>query len=82
MAARLLEGKPVADAVLKKVSEQVTALSKLGVAPGLGTILVGDNEASSGYVRKKHEACHRVGHCIVQRGDSRQRHPGRPARCR
>ena len=61
MAARLLEGKPVAEAVLEKVSEQVTALSKLGVAPGLGTILVGDNEASGGYVRKKHETCHRVG---------------------
>ena len=61
MVARLLEGKPVAEAVLKKVSEQVTALSKQGIVPGLGTILVGENDASGGYVRKKHETCQRLG---------------------
>ena len=61
MAARLLEGKPVAEAVLTKVSEKIKDMTECGVTPGLGTILVGDNEASGGYVRKKHETCQQVG---------------------
>lgn len=61
MAARLLEGKPVAEAVLTKVSEKIKGMTECGVTPGLGTILVGDNEASGGYVRKKHETCQQVG---------------------
>ena len=44
MAARLLEGKPVAEAVLTKVSEKIKGMTECGVTPGLGTILVGDNE--------------------------------------
>ena len=61
MAARLLEGKPVAEAVLTKVSEKIKGMTECGVTPGLGTIRVGDNEASGGYVRKKHETCQQVG---------------------
>ena len=61
MAARLLEGKPVAEAVLERVTEQAAALSKQGIVAGLGTILVGENDASASYVRKKHETCQRVG---------------------
>ena len=61
MAARLLEGKPVAEAVLTKVSEKIKGMTECGVTPGLGTILVGDNEVSGGYVRKKHETCQQVG---------------------
>ena len=61
MAARLLEGKPVAEAVLEQVTEQAAALSKQGIVAGLGTILVGENDASASYVRKKHETCQRVG---------------------
>jgi len=61
MGAILLEGKPVADAVLADVSERVATLRAAGSTPGLGTILVGDDPASAGYVRKKHEACAAVG---------------------
>jgi methylenetetrahydrofolate dehydrogenase (NADP+) / methenyltetrahydrofolate cyclohydrolase len=43
-------------------------LKKKGVVPGLGTILVGDDPASAGYVRKKHETCERVG---IQSFDTR-----------
>jgi methylenetetrahydrofolate dehydrogenase (NADP+) / methenyltetrahydrofolate cyclohydrolase len=42
---------------------------------GLGTILVGDDPASAGYVRKKHEACAEVGiasHHIEVPGDGAQ----------
>jgi methylenetetrahydrofolate dehydrogenase (NADP+)/methenyltetrahydrofolate cyclohydrolase len=61
MTAELLEGTPVAEAVLADVRTRVEALRQAGHAVGLGTILVGDDPASAGYVRKKHEACERVG---------------------
>jgi methylenetetrahydrofolate dehydrogenase (NADP+)/methenyltetrahydrofolate cyclohydrolase len=61
MPAKLLEGKPVADAVLERVSARTAALRARGVVPGLATILVGDDPASAGYVRKKHEACASAG---------------------
>lgn len=68
MSAQLLEGKPVAEAILDEVAARVAALKKKGVVPGLGTILVGDDAASAGYVRKKHETCERVG---IQSFDTR-----------
>ncbi|HCK11065.1 MAG TPA: bifunctional 5,10-methylene-tetrahydrofolate dehydrogenase/5,10-methylene-tetrahydrofolate cyclohydrolase [Candidatus Latescibacteria bacterium] len=61
MAAQLLEGKPVAESVLKEVRVRTTELTEKGVLPGLGTILVGDDGASAGYVARKHEACETVG---------------------
>jgi methylenetetrahydrofolate dehydrogenase (NADP+)/methenyltetrahydrofolate cyclohydrolase len=61
MSAKLLEGKAVADAVLLEVAERTRALGADGRRPGLATVLVGDDAASAGYVRKKHEACARLG---------------------
>jgi methylenetetrahydrofolate dehydrogenase (NADP+)/methenyltetrahydrofolate cyclohydrolase len=61
MSAKLLEGKPVADGVMSRVTVRAAALRALGVVPGLATILVGDDAASAGYVRKKHEACASAG---------------------
>ncbi len=61
MAARLLEGKPVAEAVLADVAKRVAALRAKGIVPGLGTILVGDDPASAGYVARKHELCAKYG---------------------
>lgn len=61
MTAQFLEGKPVAEAVLQDVSLRVEALKSRGITPGLGTILVGDDSASAGYVRKKHETCEQAG---------------------
>lgn len=61
MAAQLLEGKPVAESVLGEVRVRTAELAEKGVVPGLGTILVGDNGASAGYVARKHETCETVG---------------------
>ena len=57
MTAKLLEGKPVADGVMQRVTARTASLRSRGVVPGLATVLVGDDSASAGYVRKKHEAC-------------------------
>jgi len=61
MSAKLLEGKPVADGVMQRVAARAAALRSRGVVPGLATILVGDDPASAGYVRKKHDACASAG---------------------
>ena len=61
MTAQLLAGAPVADAVVADVGKRVEALAQRGRTVGLGTILVGDDPASAGYIRKKHELCAQVG---------------------
>ena len=53
MAARLLPGGPVAEAVLADVKIRVEKLREQGVVPSLATILVGDDDASAGYIRMK-----------------------------
>ncbi|MDQ4089291.1 MAG: bifunctional 5,10-methylenetetrahydrofolate dehydrogenase/5,10-methenyltetrahydrofolate cyclohydrolase [Actinomycetota bacterium] len=61
MSAVVMHGAPVAEAVLAQVAEDVAKLAAEGVEVGLGTILVGDDPASAGYIRKKHEACAAAG---------------------
>lgn len=51
--ARLLPGKPVAEAVLADVADRAARLTERGVVPSLATILVGDDDASAGYIRIK-----------------------------
>lgn len=48
-----MPGGPVADAVLADVAARVEALGRRGKGVGLGTLLVGDDEASAGYIRMK-----------------------------
>ena len=61
MSAQLLAGQPVADAVIADLETRIDALKARGLTPGLGTVLVGDDGPSAGYVRKKHEACEALG---------------------
>jgi len=61
MTAKFLSGTAVAQATLNAVQEKVKILKERGVTPGLGTILVGGDAASAGYVKKKHETCAQVG---------------------
>lgn len=75
MTAQLLAGAPVAEAVLADVAKRVEVLRHQGRSVGLGTVLVGDDAASAGYVRKKHETCEQVGmvsHHIDVPGDGTQ----------
>jgi methylenetetrahydrofolate dehydrogenase (NADP+)/methenyltetrahydrofolate cyclohydrolase len=59
--ARLLPGKPVAEAVLTDVAERVGRLRERGVTPSLATILVGDDDASAGYIRIKQKQAAELG---------------------
>src|SRR5689334_4982917 len=60
-SAMLLPGKPVAEAVLADVAQRVVALRARGVTPGLATILVGDDDASAGYIRIKQRQASELG---------------------
>ncbi|MEU2202705.1 tetrahydrofolate dehydrogenase/cyclohydrolase catalytic domain-containing protein [Isoptericola sp. NPDC019482] len=61
MTARLLPGKPVADAVFADLAPRIDALVAAGHRPGLGTILVGDDSASAGYIRMKMDKATELG---------------------
>jgi methylenetetrahydrofolate dehydrogenase (NADP+) / methenyltetrahydrofolate cyclohydrolase len=62
MTARILDGRRIADELLESVAARVAARIALGKrAPGLAVVLVGEDSASSVYVRNKRRACERVG---------------------
>jgi methylenetetrahydrofolate dehydrogenase (NADP+)/methenyltetrahydrofolate cyclohydrolase len=62
MAARILDGKRIADEVLDGIAGRVRARVTRGQRrPGLAVVLVGADPASAVYVRNKRRACERVG---------------------
>jgi methylenetetrahydrofolate dehydrogenase (NADP+)/methenyltetrahydrofolate cyclohydrolase len=61
LTAVILDGKLVASEVKQQVAVQVEQLAKRGVKPFLATIQVGDDPASSSYLRGKHKAAEEVG---------------------
>ncbi|MBA2426115.1 MAG: bifunctional 5,10-methylene-tetrahydrofolate dehydrogenase/5,10-methylene-tetrahydrofolate cyclohydrolase [Actinobacteria bacterium] len=61
MTAQIIDGKAIAAQVRAEVAEEVKALAAEGVAPGLATVLVGDDPASAIYVRSKRKACAEAG---------------------
>ena len=61
MTARLLTGAPVADAVFAELAPRIEQLIAQGHRPGLGTVLVGGDPASAGYVNMKMERARSLG---------------------
>lgn len=62
MVARIIDGKRIAREVREELTEKVGRLiPKLGRAPGLAAVLVGDDPASHVYVTSKRKACTEVG---------------------
>jgi methylenetetrahydrofolate dehydrogenase (NADP+)/methenyltetrahydrofolate cyclohydrolase len=61
MSARMMPGGPVAEAVFADLAPRIDALVAAGHTPGLGTILVGDDSASAGYIRMKMEKAAELG---------------------
>jgi methylenetetrahydrofolate dehydrogenase (NADP+)/methenyltetrahydrofolate cyclohydrolase len=61
MTARMLPGKPVAERVLADVTARADALRAKGTTPSLATILVGDDDASAGYIRIKQKQAAELG---------------------
>ena len=62
MAAGIIDGKAIAQQVRAEVAEEVTAWVNAGnEAPGLATVLVGDDPASAVYIGGKQKASAEVG---------------------
>src|SRR6516162_2113425 len=62
MAARVLDGAAVAQAIRREVAPQVAAFTaRAGRPPGLGIVLVGDDPASEIYVRNKMKSAGEAG---------------------
>jgi methylenetetrahydrofolate dehydrogenase (NADP+) / methenyltetrahydrofolate cyclohydrolase len=61
MTAQTLDGKVTLAAIKAELTERVAKLRELGVVPGLGTVLVGDDPGSRWYVGAKHKDCAEIG---------------------
>ncbi len=61
MAAELIDGKAISAQIREEVRLDVESLAARGVVPGLATVLVGENPASTTYVRSKQRACEKAG---------------------
>jgi methylenetetrahydrofolate dehydrogenase (NADP+) / methenyltetrahydrofolate cyclohydrolase len=61
MSAVMMPGQPVADAVFVDLEPRIAKLLESGHAVGLGTILVGSDGASAGYIRMKQEKAESLG---------------------
>lgn len=61
MPATKLDGIATAHALKVEIADQVRVLREVGLTPGLGTILVGDDPGSQWYVAGKHKDCAEVG---------------------
>ncbi len=62
MVAKIIDGKAIANELRAEIAEDVAQMVKEGKpAPGLATVLVGENPASQVYVRMKQKACEKLG---------------------
>jgi len=62
MAATLIDGKAISLAIQDEVKAELERLvPKVGRAPGLAVVLVGDDAASATYVRSKRKTCEALG---------------------
>lgn len=69
MAAKIIDGKAIAEQIRNEVRRETEQLkANRGFVPGLAFILVGENPASQVYVRMKGKACEEAGfHSITER---------------
>lgn len=67
MAAIILDGNATLSAIKAELTARVAELAARGVRPGLGTVLVGDNPASTWYVNAKHKDCAQIGVASIRR---------------
>ena len=67
VTATMLDGKATLATIKTELAERVRALAERGITPGLGTVLVGDDPASTWYVNAKHKDCAEIGVASIQR---------------
>lgn len=67
MTARTLDGRSALASIKADLTARVEALAARGVVPGLGTVLVGEDPASTWYVNAKHRDCAEIGVNSIRR---------------
>lgn len=67
MSATILDGKAVHATIKEELRGRLARLAEQGVVPGLATVLVGDDPASTWYVGAKHKDCAEIGIASVRR---------------
>ncbi|MBC3185958.1 bifunctional methylenetetrahydrofolate dehydrogenase/methenyltetrahydrofolate cyclohydrolase [Corynebacterium sp. zg-331] len=67
MTAIKLDGQLYRAELLADLRRRVAALREKGIAPGLATVLVGEDPGSQNYVRMKHRDCEEVGIASLRR---------------
>jgi methylenetetrahydrofolate dehydrogenase (NADP+)/methenyltetrahydrofolate cyclohydrolase len=68
MTARILDGAAIAQGIRAEVASEVAKLASGGRKPGLAAVLVGEDPASTVYVRSKGKACEEAGmHSVTLR---------------
>jgi methylenetetrahydrofolate dehydrogenase (NADP+)/methenyltetrahydrofolate cyclohydrolase len=71
MTARLIDGIALSRELRAQIGSRAAALAALGHRPGLAVIIVGDDPASTVYVRNKVKACQEHGlHSVLDRTDA------------
>jgi methylenetetrahydrofolate dehydrogenase (NADP+)/methenyltetrahydrofolate cyclohydrolase len=61
VTALTLDGKALAGQIKDDLKRRVSRLADVGVTPGLGTVLIGEDPGSMSYVAGKHRDCAQVG---------------------
>ena len=59
--AEIIDGKKTAARCLAETADEIAALKKSGITPGLAVVLIGENPASLAYVRSKDTTCRELG---------------------
>lgn len=67
MTARILDGRAALASIKADLAVRVEALAVRDVVPGLGTVLVGEDPASTWYVKAKHRDCAEIGIRSIRR---------------
>jgi methylenetetrahydrofolate dehydrogenase (NADP+)/methenyltetrahydrofolate cyclohydrolase len=61
LAARIIDGKKIADGIKDGLKHEIAGLKAKGIIPGLAVIMVGDDPASKKYVASKEKTCADIG---------------------
>jgi methylenetetrahydrofolate dehydrogenase (NADP+)/methenyltetrahydrofolate cyclohydrolase len=59
--SKIIDGKSIASTIQNEVAQKINSIPKSKGKPGLAVILVGEDPASTVYVRMKGKACEKVG---------------------
>ena len=71
MSAQIIDGTALSKQIRAEVGQRAARLTASGHQPGLAVVLVGDDPASTVYVRNKVKACHEHGvHSVLEQYDA------------